>query len=270
MTDDMNASPQLDIPTTAVEHLRQLAKVSPESSKPTGKKPVPEEPKVPHSPAGAPPPPTSQATKVNPPSAKAEPSSQAPPSSSSDASLPGGKGKDEAISLSSDTYNGSQTEKYTWSQTMTDIDVRAPIPDGITAKDLRVEITKDRLKVELLKPERKVRWLPACVYWIVTVLLLQTLMDGQLLHRVKVEESMWSVDKASRHIYINLEKQKDIMWKSVFEGEEGIDLTKVDTTRDISEFDQEAQAAIQRVTFDHQMKMLGKPTSSEQVLVHVH
>ena len=48
-------------------------------------------------------------------------------------------------------------------------------------------------------------------------------------------------------------------------GEKGIDLTKVDTTRNIGDFDQEAQAAIERVTYDHHMKMLGKPTSSEQV-----
>ena len=52
---------------------------------------------------------------------------------------------------------------------------------------------------------------------------------------------------------------------SGIKGEEGIDLTKVDTTRNISEFDQEAQLAIERVTYDHHMKMLGKPTSSEQV-----
>lgn len=39
----------------------------------------------------------------------------------------------------------------------------------------------------------------------------------------------------------------------------------MDTSRDISEFDQESQAAIQKVTYDHHMKMLGKPTSNEQV-----
>lgn len=39
----------------------------------------------------------------------------------------------------------------------------------------------------------------------------------------------------------------------------------MDTSRDISEFDQEAQAAIQKVTYDHHMKMLGKPTSNEKV-----
>ena len=55
------------------------------------------------------------------------------------------------------------------------------------------------------------------------------------------------------------------MWKSVLEGEQGIDLTKVDTTRNISEFDEKAQAAIQRVTYDHHMKVLGKPTSQEKV-----
>ena len=75
---------------------------------------------------------------------------------------------------------------------------------------------------------------------------------------------MWTVDKDSKDIHINLEKTKETMWKSVFEGEKGIDLTKVDTTRNIGDFDQEAQAAIERVTYDHHMKMLGKPTSSEQ------
>ena len=77
---------------------------------------------------------------------------------------------------------------------------------------------------------------------------------------------MWSIETGnSCCIYINLEKTKEIMWKSVLEGEQGIDLTKVDTTRNISEFDEEAQAAIQRVTYNHHMKMLGKPTSQEKV-----
>lgn len=38
---------------------------------------------------------------------------------------------------------------------------------------------------------------------------------------------MWSVDKEMNCVLINLEKTKEIMWKSVLEGEEGIDLTKV-------------------------------------------
>lgn len=77
---------------------------------------------------------------------------------------------------------------------------------------------------------------------------------------------MWTVDKERSLLTITLEKTKEIMWKSVFQGEEGIDLAKVDTTRDISEFDPECQAAIQRVTYDEHMKRLGKPTSGQAVM----
>ena len=96
-------------------------------------------------------------------------------------------------------------------------------------------------------------------------IIFQTLIDKPLLHKIKVDDSLWSVDKARSLLTINLEKAKEIMWKSVLQGEEGIDLTKVDTTRDISEFDPECQAAIQRVTYDEHMKRLGKPTSQQTV-----
>ena len=124
---------------------------------------------------------------------------------------------------------------------------------------------------------------------------------------MKVDDSMWNVDREACTLCINLEKVKEVMWKSVLEGEQGIDLTKVcggvyvcggmcgwvwvwvcvgvgvgtscgvywnprvscllkvDTTRNISDFDAEAQAAIQRVTYDHHMKMQGLPTSSDKV-----
>ena len=38
---------------------------------------------------------------------------------------------------------------------------------------------------------------------------------------------MWNVDRETCTLCVNLEKTKEIMWKSVLEGEEGIDLTKV-------------------------------------------
>ncbi len=81
---------------------------------------------------------------------------------------------------------------------------------------------------------------------------------------------MWSLDIETNTICINLEKAKEIMWKSVLEGEVGIDLTKVDNTRKIAEFDAEAQAAIERVTYDHHMKMTGKPSSSDKVSHRFH
>lgn len=95
--------------------------------------------------------------------------------------------------------------------------------------------------------------------------VMQVLIDKPLLHKIKIDDSLWSVDKDRSLLTINLEKTKEIMWKSVLKGEEGIDLSKVDTTRDISEFDPECQAAIQKVTYDEHMKRLGKVTSGQKV-----
>ena len=61
-----------------------------------------------------------------------------------------------AFNLSSDTYNGAVMDNYKWSQTVTDIDVRVPVPEGTTSKHVKVDIRSDHLKVELLLPEHQV------------------------------------------------------------------------------------------------------------------
>lgn len=56
----------------------------------------------------------------------------------------------------SDTYNGAEMENYKWSQTLLDLDVRVPIPKGTKSKDVKVDIRSDSLRVELVRPEKKV------------------------------------------------------------------------------------------------------------------
>lgn len=236
MTDDLSEQPQVDIESSTNQHLSKLAKLQmePESDTPTedamitGPPPVTKKEEVPVAKTiHTTNPKTLTKPVVNPPTTKKPKES-------------------EALKLSSDAFNGSKMDNYVWCQTISDLDIRVSIPAGTTGKDVKVDIKNDFLRVEVIRPEKDI------------------LLQGRLTNRIKVEESMWTVDKDSKDIHINLEKTKETMWKSVFEGEKGIDLTKVDTTRNIGDFDQEAQAAIERVTYDHHMKMLGKPTSSEQ------
>ena len=67
------------------------------------------------------------------------------------------KAKVEDWEKVSDIYNGAEMENYKWSQTITDIDVRVSVPEGTTAKDVKVDIRSDHLKVELCRPTRQVR-----------------------------------------------------------------------------------------------------------------
>ena len=50
-------------------------------------------------------------------------------------------------------------DNYKWSQTVTDIVIRVPVPEGTTSKHVKVDIKSDHLKVELLWPEHQVSML---------------------------------------------------------------------------------------------------------------
>jgi len=122
--------------------------------------------------------PPSTATDTPPPSSDDTPLEQPPSQPAEEGKEEGGdetpkpseegaggvkrKERTDAFNLSSDTYNGAVMENYKWSQTVTDIDVRVPVPEGTKSKHVRVDIRNDHLKVVLLKPERKVSML---VFW---------------------------------------------------------------------------------------------------------
>lgn len=150
-----------------------------------------------------------------------------------------------------ETYNGAAEDSYRWSQTATDIEMTVFVPAGTVARDVHVEIRPTHLKVVVQGQQGT-----------------QVLVDSPFAHAVRADESMWHMDKASSTVVISLEKGQDFMWQSVLEGGTQVDMQKLDTRRDISEFDSEAQAAIKRAQYDHHMKMLGQPTSQEQVRPH--
>jgi HSP20 family molecular chaperone IbpA len=47
------------------------------------------------------------------------------------------------------TYNGDKTDKYNWSQGLTDVIVQIPLPDGTKPRDLDVKIKSKHLSVSL-------------------------------------------------------------------------------------------------------------------------
>lgn len=155
--------------------------------------------------------------------------------------------------IADESWNGAVRENYTWSQTLTDLDLKVIVPRGTTAKDLKIDITTSHLKVILLNTRDPENPGP------------RTIIEGEFTRKVIPSQSMWSIEKATSVVHINLEKPQEVMWKSVLKGEPEIDLTKVDTTRNMEDFDPETQAAIQRVQYDHHQKLQGKPTSQQKV-----
>ena len=66
------------------------------------------------------------------------------------------KERAEAFNYTSDVFNGADMDTYKWSQTIKEVEIKVVLPENTKAKQVRVDIRSDYLKVEILNPERKV------------------------------------------------------------------------------------------------------------------
>jgi len=141
------------------------------------------------------------------------------------------------------TYNGASTSKYNWSQSISDVTVQVPIPAGTKGKDLDVAFHTTSIKV-VLKPGNK------------------TILEGELVEKIKVDDSIWSIDGPS--LILTLEKGDERIWKTVIKGDEEIDATKVDNSKPIQDFDPETQVALKKIMYEQNRKLMGLPSSEEE------
>ncbi|KAH9808309.1 HSP20-like chaperone [Melampsora americana] len=134
---------------------------------------------------------------------------------------------------------------YTWKQTLQDLTLIVPVPQGTKAKELIVEIKKKKLKIGLKGKE--------------------SIMEGELCKEIKEDESTWTLDD-QKEINVHLEKVNQMTWwENVLSHHPKIDTTKINPENSkLSELDGETRAMVEKMMFDNQQKQLGKPTSDEQ------
>jgi len=102
--------------------------------------------------------------------------------------------------------NGGFTDRYNWVQTLDELTVFIPLPDGVKGKDLDVQIKATRLKVG-------VKGQPPII-------------DGELHKKVKMEDSMWNMESDGNKRLMNLTLQKfegQYWWHNVIVGDTEID-----------------------------------------------
>ncbi|XP_076170902.1 nudC domain-containing protein 3 [Ptiloglossa arizonensis] len=159
----------------------------------------------------------------------------------------------------SDSYNGATRENYTWSQTISDLDVLVKLPSYTkTAKDLRVNVNSKEMKIEaktLMLIESKEVEQSYHSEW--TIIFM-----GELCFKTRKDESVWSI-MPGQYISIHLEKASERWWEALLVGEPKIELGKIDCSRNLDEMGSEEQMKVQELMWNHQQKVLGKPTSEQ-------
>lgn len=152
----------------------------------------------------------------------------------------------------SDSYNGAVRESYVWTQTLNDLDVLVKIPE-------RIKASKDTLKVDISSNEIKIDGKPSASTadseW-------ENIFNGKLNFKIRRDESMWSIED-EKQINIHLEKTTERWWEALITDEPKIDLNKIDCSKHFDDMAPDEQMKVQELMWNHQQKILGKPTSEQ-------
>ncbi|XP_075714754.1 nudC domain-containing protein 3 [Rhinoderma darwinii] len=177
------------------------------------------------------------------PQEKAEESEATGNNTEDPAAVPQGQ---EGFQTDSDSYNGAVRKNYTWSQDYSDLEIKVPVPkDVVKGRQVSLDLRSTCIRVAVRDSQGE-----------------RVLMDGNFTHKINSETSLWSLEPG-KCISISLSKCGEYWWNAVLEGEEKIDIEKINKERGMATVDDEEHAVLDRLTFDYQQKLQGKPQSHE-------
>ncbi|KAH6828150.1 HSP20-like chaperones superfamily protein [Perilla frutescens var. hirtella] len=140
--------------------------------------------------------------------------------------------------------NGLDMDKYSWGQSLQEVNITVPVPPGTKSRFIACEIKKNHIKVGI-KGQAPV-------------------IDGELFQPVKVDDCFWSLED-QKSISILLTKQNQMQWwKYLVKGEPEIDTQKAEPeSSKLSDLDPETRSTVEKMMFDQRQKQMGLPTSDE-------
>lgn len=145
---------------------------------------------------------------------------------------------------------GTVPNKYTWTQTLSEVNINTPLPQGTRGRDLSVTITKTALKIALKKS------LPN-----------NYIVNSKLTKSINVDETLWTIEDANT-LNITLQKVNTMEWWDsvcVDDEEYKIDIKKVQPENSaLSDLDGETRQTVEKMMFDQRQKAMNLPSSDEQ------
>ncbi|KAB5543358.1 hypothetical protein PHYPO_G00078160 [Pangasianodon hypophthalmus] len=145
-----------------------------------------------------------------------------------------------------DSYNGAVRENYSWSQDYSDVEVRVFVPPSIVkGRQVSVSLQVGGVRVAVKEGASE-----------------KVLMEGEFTHKINAENSLWSLEPG-HCVLLSLSKCGEVWWTAVLKGEQEIDVNQINRERSMATVGEEEHAVLDRLTFDYQQKLQGKPQSHE-------
>ena len=174
-------------------------------------------------------------------------------------------GDGEEQSGSKPPGNGAELDDYKWEQTLREVTMAIPVPEGTRAKHIKVVIKQKHLSV-------KVPGLTRSSASAAAASASDAFIDADLPKAVLVDDSTWTIEdgvnaegESVRLLTIYLRKMNQMEWWSkVAEGEPEINTRDIEPENSqLSDLDPETRSTVEKMMFDQRQKQMGKPTSEE-------
>jgi len=140
---------------------------------------------------------------------------------------------------------GTIPDKYTWTQTLSEVNITTPLPQNTRAKQLKVVIAKQKLHIQHLDNK---------------------ICDNEKLTKsIIVDDSFWTIEDGNS-LAITLQKSNTMeWWDAVTTSDPKIDTKKVQPENsNLSDLEGETRQTVEKMMFDQRQKALGLPSSDEQ------
>lgn len=142
--------------------------------------------------------------------------------------------------------NGCDLDKYSWTQTLQELEVTIPLPRRVKSREVLVEFSKTKLKAGFRSAE-------------------SLIIDGDLCKQIKVDECSWYLDN-EKAIVLQMEKINQMeWWPKLVKSDPEINTKKVNPEKsNLSDLDGETRGMVEKMMYDQRQKEMGLPTSDEQ------
>ncbi|XP_060917479.1 nudC domain-containing protein 3 [Labrus mixtus] len=156
------------------------------------------------------------------------------------------EGGQDTFQSNPDSYNGAVRENYSWSQDYTDVEIRVFVPKSVVkGRQVSVSLQPGSMRVCVREGAEE-----------------RPLMEGEFTHKINTENSLWSLEPGNC-VVLSLSKTSEVWWNAVLKGEKEIDINQINRERSMATVDEEEHAVLDRLTFDYNQKLQGKPQSHE-------
>lgn len=157
--------------------------------------------------------------------------------------------EDEEDSLPPPEGNGGTTDKYSWTQSLAEVNVSIPLPAGTGAKQLQVEIDTDRLHASLKVGDKTV------------------FLSGEPDEPIDSSDATWTLESSGSGKTLELylpKRNKMSWWSCVVKGDPKINTKKiVPENSKLEDLDSDTRSTVEKMMFDQRQKQAGRPTSDE-------